>query len=194
MNRLQQLANGMTGSEAIRRAWATCPSRIAVKHPDGASVRTACKAGASGKDVADSIVIAAATIKRGDGLSLGRKIPSKSADVVGSQSCELERLDSQAHAGIVGDFATAFEASASAQNEAADKILARTRDFEKALRDAETATLANEIRIIQERTAALRRRAAASDAPEDDKSVIRGWIDSGELDQAQAALDELANV
>lgn len=196
MNALQKLANGMSGKEAIAKAWATCPSKVNVKHPDGASVKTGVKAGASAKDIADSIVVAAATIKRGDGLSLSKKLASSKPDVTGSQSCELDKLDSQAHAGIVSDFADSFGASDEACEEAAGKILARTAAFERALQDANRLKIAAEAKIAHERKIILSHRlnAIASKIEESDKVSIEEWIDSGELDQAQAALDECVSV
>lgn len=194
MNALQKLANGMSGKDAIAKAWATCPSKVNVKHPDGASVKTGVKAGASAKDIADAIVIAAATIKRGDGLSLSKKLASSKPDVTGSQSCELDKLDSQAHAGIVSDFADSFGASEEACEEAAGKILSRTAAFEKALLDAERLKLATDARIAHERATALKIRLNNVIAQPDEKEAILGWINEGELDQAQAALDECVSV
>lgn len=192
MNALQKLANGMSGRDAIAKAWATCPSKVSVKHPDGASVKTGVKAGATGKQIADTIVIAAATIKRGDGLSLSRKLASAKPDVIGSQSAELDKLDSQSHAAIAGDFASAFGASEEACNQACDKILARTKAFEKALIDAANVKLASEAKLAHDRAEILRLRLIGTTASPNDRETIREWINEGELDQAQLALDELA--
>ena len=194
MNALRKLANGMSGRDAIAKAWATCPSKVNVKHPDGASVKTGVKAGASAKDIADAIVIAAATIKRGDGLSLSKKLASAKPDVTGSQSCELDKLDSQSHAGIVSDFADSFGASEEACEEAAGKILARTAAFERALQDAERLKIAHEAKIAHERATALKVRLNSAIAQPDEKEAILGWINEGEYDQAQAALDECVSV
>lgn len=194
MNALTKLANGMSGSDGIAKAWATCPSKVSVKHPDGASVKTGVKAGATGSQIADAIVLAAATIKRGDGLSLSKKLASAKPDVTGGQSAELDKLDSQSHAAITSDFAIAFGASDEACNEAADKILSRTKAFEKALVDANNAKLANDAKLAHERKIILAARLDAIDCDNSDETAIREWIDSGELDQAQLALDELTAV
>ena len=194
MNALQKLANGMSGSDGIAKAWATCPSKVSVKHPDGASVKTGCKAGATGSQIADAIVLAAATIKRGDGLSLSKKLASAKPDVTGGQSAELDKLDSQSHAAIAGDFALAFCASDEACDEAATKILSRTKLFEKALIDASNAKLAHDAKIAHDRAEILRLRLIGATASPNDRDTIREWIDCGELDQAQLALDELTAV
>lgn len=190
MNALQKLANGMSGKDAIAKAWATCPSKVSVKHPDGASVKTGCKAGASAKDIADSIVLAAATIKRGDGLSLSRKLASTKPDVTGGQSAELDKLDSQSHAAITLDFAEAFGASDEACEEAHGKIVARTAAFEKELQKAtkkgiSEAMAQNRLKVAFK----LMDQVDASDCSELFEMIeATNWTDESEGDATIAAI------
>lgn len=194
MNALKKLANGMNGRDAIAKAWATCPSRVSVKHPDGASVKTGVKAGASAKDIADSIVIAAATIKRGDGLSLSRKLASSKADVTGSQNAELDKLDEQAHAAIVSDFADAFGGSEEAQEEAAGKIMARVRAFAKAIGDAKPTELSDGIAANRKAIADKRLLAIVDNIPEETATELANRIESCDWTNEQQGNEVLAAI